>query len=276
MTLEVGNMTGLPRLSTSHPLTEADAEALRASGHVLLRGVFTPEEIAAYRPALRDYILDKRDRLTASEQSMGASPENTLFSLGDASQAVADFVTAPRLGEIAARLLGVEAVRILHFCGFFKPGGGPPTPWHQDLTFIPLDSDRALSAWIPLMDVTPDMGGLVFAEGSHQHGYQEPSAVSRFRLVRNGAMKVGDVSLHMGWTLHASGKNASTMMREAVAVCFYADGARVAGGEGLPFRRSLMTSYFAGLRPGDVAVGAMNPVVFRRSSPPAGTEGSHS
>ncbi|ADO71927.1 phytanoyl-CoA dioxygenase family protein [Stigmatella aurantiaca] len=268
-------MTGLPKLDAKQLQAEAEAEALRAAGHVLLRGVFSPEEIAAYRPALRDYILDKREQLTTAERNLGASPENTTFSLGDAPSAVADFVTSPRLGEVAARLLGVEAVRILHFCGFFKPGGGPPTPWHQDLSFIPLDSDRALSAWIPLMDVSPAMGGLVFAEGSHQQGHQEPAAAARFRLARNGAMKAGDLSLHMGWTLHAAGKNASTVMREAIAVCFYADGARVASEEGLPFRRSLMTSYFAGLRPGDVAAGPLNPVVFRRSGPPAGTEGAH-
>lgn len=268
-------MTELPRLHAAQPLADADANVLRAAGHVLLRGVFSPEEIAAYRPALRDYILEKRKRLSAGERNLGASPENTIFSLGDAPQAVADFVTAPRLGELTARLLGVEAVRILHFCGFFKPGGGPPTPWHQDLSFIPLDSDRAISAWIPLMDITPEMGSLVFAEGSHRQGYQEPYAAHRFCLARNGAMKAGDVSLHMGWTLHAAGRNESARMREAIAVCFYADGARVTSGEGLPFRRSLMTSYFAGLRPGDVAAGPMNPVVFRRSGPPAGLEGAH-
>ncbi|AKQ64440.1 phytanoyl-CoA dioxygenase family protein [Myxococcus hansupus] len=269
-------MTGLPELHAQWTSTEAEAEAaaLRAKGHVLLRGVFSPEELAAYRPSLRDYIQDKRKRLTEGERNLGASPENTLFSLGDAPRPVADFVTAPRLGAIVARLLGVEAVRILHFCGFFKPGGGPPTPWHQDLTFIPLDSAQALSVWIPLRDVTAEMGGLVFAEGSHQQGHQEPSAASRFRLARNGPMKAGDVSLHMGWTLHAAGGNTSTVMREAVAVCFYADGARVTSEEGLPFRRSLMSSYFAGLRPGDVAAGPMNPIVFRRSGPPGDTQGA--
>jgi len=267
-------MTGLPKLHATPLLAEADVEVLRTTGHVLLRGIFSPGDIAAYRPALRDYIMNKREGLTEGERNLGASPESTIFSLGDSPQAVADFVTAPLLGELAARLLGVEAVRILHFCGFFKPGGGSPTPWHQDLSFIPLDSDKAISAWIPLMDVTPEMGGLVFAEGSHQQGYQEPSAVSRFRLARNGAMKAGDVSLHMGWTLHAAVKNASAMMREAIAVCFYADGARVTGGDASPFRRSLMQSYFAGLSPGDVAAGPMNPVVFRRSGPPAGTQGA--
>ncbi|MFY0579576.1 phytanoyl-CoA dioxygenase family protein [Cystobacter fuscus] len=254
-----------PRLVEPHPLADADVTAFRTAGHIQLGGVFTAEEIAAYRPALRDYIMRKRERMRPGDQSMGASPDDTVFSLSDASAAVSDFVTAPRLGELAARLLDVSSVRLLHFTGFFKPGGGPPTPWHQDLSFIPLDSDRALSIWIPLTDVTPDMGGLLFASGSHQHGPQESSATGRFPIARNGPMRAGDVSLHMGWTIHASLKNSSRSMREAIAICYYADGARIGGSSSLPFSQSLMTSYFAGLRPGDPAVGPMNPIVFRRS-----------
>ncbi|HYO58564.1 phytanoyl-CoA dioxygenase family protein [Archangium sp.] len=258
-------MTSLPRLVESHPLADAEVTAFRTEGHIQLRGVFTADEIAAYRPALRDYIMRKREQMRPGDRNMGASPSDTVFSLSDAPEAIADFVTSPRLGELAARLMDVTAVRLLHFCGFFKPSGGPPTPWHQDLNFIPLDSDRALSIWIPLMDVTPDMGGLLFAQGSHQQGPQSSSVASRFPIASNGPMRAGDISLHMGWTLHASLKNSSSAMREAIAVCYYADGARVGGNSSQPFSQHLMTSYFAGLRPGDPAVGPMNPVVFRRS-----------
>ena len=257
-------MTRRPQLLGSRPLAEAERSAFHAAGHLQRPEVFTPEELAAYRPALREYILDKHARLLPGERAMGASAQDTVFSLGDAPEAVAAFVTAPRLGALAAGLLGVAAVRLLHFTGFFKPAGGPPTPWHQDLAFIPLDSDRVLSVWIPLSDVTPDMGGLVFASGSHQQGPQPPSAVGRFPLARNGPMRAGDLSLHMGWTLHASLKNTSRAPREALAVCFYADGARIASPRQPLFAQSLLASYFAGLRPGEPAVGPLNPIVFQR------------
>lgn len=257
-------MNQLPQLSEPRLLGDAEERAFHAAGHLQQAGVFTAEEIAAYRPALREYVLRKRERLCPGEQALGASAQETVFSLDDAPEAVAAFVTSPRLGALAARLLEVPAVRLLHFTGFFKPGGGPPTPWHQDLSFIPLDSSRALSVWIPLTDVTPDMGGLVFASGSHQHGPQSPSSVGRFPIVRNGPMRAGDLSLHMGWTLHASLKNTSPSMREAIAVCYYADGARIAPPRSLPFSQRLMASYFSGLSPGEPAVGPLNPIVFRR------------
>jgi ectoine hydroxylase-related dioxygenase (phytanoyl-CoA dioxygenase family) len=246
-----------------HAVTRKRCEELREHGHVVLRGVFSEQEITGYRPAIRDYVLAKRAHMTAVEQQMGASALNTVFSLSDAPEPVARFVTLPRLGEIAARLLDVTAVRILHFCGFFKPGGGPATYWHQDSTFIPLDTDKILSVWIPLTEVTPRMGGLVFARGSHRYGPLDPGiAVHQFPLARNGALAVGDVSVHLGWTLHASQQNSTDTMREALAVSYYPDGTEIAAGRHLPFARQLLSDYFTGLEPGDLAAGEANPVVF--------------
>ncbi|MET0403488.1 MAG: phytanoyl-CoA dioxygenase family protein [Cystobacter sp.] len=258
-------MTSLPGLGEPRSPDETSLNAFHGAGHVQLREVFSSGELSAYRPALREYILSKRERLLPGEQAMGASAQDTVFSLEDAPDAVRAFVTAPRLGELASRMLGVPAVRLLHFTGFFKAGGGPPTPWHQDLTFIPLDCEQALSVWIPLTDLTPDMGGLVFASGSHRQGLLSPSAAGRFTLARNGPMRAGDISVHMGWTLHASLKNTSPAMREAIAVCYYADGARIAPPRSLPFSQRLLASCFSGLSPGEPAAGPLNPVVFRRS-----------
>jgi len=255
-------MTSTPAPERPQP-TDAHRDELRAHGHVVLRGVFSALEIARYRPAIRAYVLAMRAEMTADERQVGASAVDTVFSLGDAPAPVARFVTLPRLGELAARLLDVPAVRILHFCGFFKPGHGRPTSWHQDSCFIPLATDKVVSVWIPLTDVTQQMGGLVFASGSHLHGMLDPrTEVRRFPLARNGAMAAGDVSIHLGWTLHASQPNATDTMREAVAVSYYPDGTTITADRHLPFARQLMNRCFAGLLPGDLAAGAANPVVF--------------
>jgi Phytanoyl-CoA dioxygenase (PhyH) len=246
-------------------LTQAQVEELNRRGFITLRGVFSPEEIEGNRPAIRDYIMRSRQALDSSEQAIGASPRKTVCNLGEAPQEVADFIKSPRLGEIAARLLNVDAVRILHFTGFFKSGGGPATPWHQDLTFIPLDTQKALSIWVPLIDITPDMGALIFAEGSHLHGQLPPAAAKeRFPIRQNGLMRAGDVSVHMGWTLHTSLKNSSATMREAIAISYYADGARIRLNSNVPMIQSFLDTYFAGLAPGDLAVGPMTPVVYPR------------
>lgn len=247
-------------------VTDTAIEHLRERGWVKLRGVVPPARIESHRPQIQAYVMERRQTLNAQEQLLGASATKNMFRLNDAPQAVSEFVTSPLLGEIAARLLGVEAVRVLHFCGFFKAGGGPSTPWHQDLTYIPLDTDKVLSIWIPLTRITPDMGVLVFAEGSHLHGQlgDMRGIPAHYPLVQTGSLEVGDVSVHMGWTLHSSLKNTSAQMREAITILFYPDGARVETRGDVPFMRCIMNDCFPGLAPGDLANGAANPLIYQR------------
>ena len=248
----------------TYHLADAQAEEVRLRGCGLLRGVLSREELNRHRPILRDYVMARREAMSAVERAVGASPTETIFSLETAPKSVVDFVTSPRLGEIAARVLGVEAVRLLHFSGFFKPGGGPGTPWHQDLTYMPLDTDMVVSVWIPLTDITPDMGGLLFAEGSHLFGKLMPfKDVGRFPIVQHGAMQAGDASLHMGWTIHSSLANSSSNMREVITIGYYADGTRIQERGKAPIIQSFLDTYFAGLSTGDLAEGPLNPVVFR-------------
>jgi ectoine hydroxylase-related dioxygenase (phytanoyl-CoA dioxygenase family) len=268
---------------TNYSMT-AQQEELQRLGHLVLRGVLTPEEVAAYRPILQEYIKDVQANAAAgaldaapfvereakakvTQTPASGSDTKPAYSLQNAPQKVAEFICSPRLGEIAAHFLGVEAVRVLHFCGFFKASGGQPTPWHQDLTYIPLDTDKVISIWLPLTDITPEMGTLIFAEGSHLYGQAAATAArNRFPVAHTGAMRAGDVSLHYGWTLHGALKNSSARMREAFAICYYADGARIQTSEGAPFMESLIESCFPGLSAGDLAIGPLNPVVFRRPS----------
>jgi ectoine hydroxylase-related dioxygenase (phytanoyl-CoA dioxygenase family) len=206
----------------------------------------------------------KREAISDEERACGASTSETTFSLADAPPDVAEFVTSPFLGEIAARFLEVDAVRVFHFVGFFKEAGGPATPLHQDLTYVPLNTDRFVSIWIPLADVTEEMGSLVFAEGSHLGGaLKDPSEAFRFKIMRNPPMKVGDISMHIGWTVHGALKNMSDQMREAFVIAYYADGARIEVRGEVRFMQTLMKDYFAGLQPGDLAESPMNPVVYR-------------
>ncbi|HJQ27215.1 MAG TPA: phytanoyl-CoA dioxygenase family protein [Blastocatellia bacterium] len=251
----------------TYKVTDAQVEEIQQRGCLELRGVLSPAEIAAYRPALCDYVMDCRRNMNEMERAVGASSTETIFSIAKAPPAVVEFVTSPRLGEIAARALGVEAVRLLHFSGFFKPGGGLPTPWHQDLTYMPLDTDKVVSIWVPLTDLTPEMGGLRFAAGSHLHGELQPHRDQpRFPLVQHGTMRAGDVLLHMGWTIHSSLENSSTKMREVITIGYYADGARIQVRGSAPIIRSFINTYFAGRQAGDLAEGPLNPVVFRRTS----------
>lgn len=274
-------------INRTDPLIVSQVEELHRRGWVVLRNVFSADEMSGHRALLRDYISStqakRADAMDATPFASAGDPARApaaaaassgapapaskpAYSLADAPAEVAAFVRSARLGEIAARCLGVEALRVLHFAGFIKPGGGPPTPLHQDLSYIPLDTDKVISIWIPLTELTPEMAPLVFAEGSHLHGcLDDPlGGAGRFPLVQSGAMAAGDVSLHLGWTLHGALKNSSARTREAFAICYFADGARIERREGGPFIQNILNSCFPGLAPGQLAEGPLNPVVYSR------------
>ena len=81
------------------------------------------------------------------------------------------FVLAGRFAKIAADLLGVEDVRVYHDQALRKEPGGGITPWHQEQHYWPLDADNTIAMWMPLVDVSPEMGTMRFASGSHLDGY---------------------------------------------------------------------------------------------------------
>ncbi|HEX7809254.1 MAG TPA: phytanoyl-CoA dioxygenase family protein [Thermoanaerobaculia bacterium] len=257
------------RLDSSYALNAEQIAGFREQGCGVLRGVLSADEIEHYAPVVREYVqgvmrdgtgIDAALSRSATEREM-----RTSYHLDEAPPLVRELVTSPRLGEIAARLLGADAVRVLHFSGHFKPVGGQPTGWHQDLSYIPLDGD-VVSIWIALSDVESNMSPLVFARGSHANRRLEMPDPRAFRMVPNPPMRPGDVSMHTGWTLHAALPNQSARQREAIAICYYADGARIDVSRRIPAMESFLNGCFAGLAPGDLAAGPQNPVVYRSAN----------
>ena len=76
-------------------------------------------------------------------------------------------------------------------------------------------------------------------------------------------MAPGDASFHAGWTLHRAGPNRSDRMREAMTIIYYADGTRV-GPLDHPARRFDRDAWLAGCKPGELAAGPLNPVLFAK------------
>ena len=161
--------TALPELDAPYTLSGDARRDFERDGHVLLRRVAVPDEVAAYRPLIREATfgnsvekraLDERDTYGRAFIQVG--------DLWKKEPAVAGFTLARRFGRIAAELLGVTAVRLYHDQALFKEPGGGPTPWHQDQYYWPLDSDRTITMWLPLVDIAADMGGMEFGSGTQR------------------------------------------------------------------------------------------------------------
>ncbi len=232
----------LPPLDTPYPVTTAQKGAFDQDGHILLKGILSAEEVAVYRSVIRDaaqhFNQEKRD--IADRDTYGKAFLQ-IMNLWEVDESVRKFTLARRFGQIAAALLGVERVRLYHDQALFKEPGGGHTPWHQDQYYWPIDTDKTITMWMPLVDITEEMGMLTFASGSQELGFLGNLAISDdsetilgnlvkekgYPLSRAKTMQAGDATFHAGWTLHCAPGNQSTAMREVMTIIFFADGAKV-------------------------------------------------
>lgn len=267
--------SALPNLDSEYVFSPGQVEAYRRDGHVLLRGVASPTEIAAYRPE----IVRAADQFNTETRAMAerdtyAKAFLQIMNLWARDEAVRRFTLAQRFGKIAADLMGVDGVRLYHDQALFKEPGGGPTPWHQDQYYWPLDTDDTITMWMPFVDVPASMGALTFASGSQREGFLGHLKISdesekHFEdLVREhgyplvvDAMAAGDATFHSGWTLHNAPGNPSDRVREVMTIIYIADGARVTVPNN-PHRERDMGQWMPSLKPGDLAASELNPLVY--------------
>jgi ectoine hydroxylase-related dioxygenase (phytanoyl-CoA dioxygenase family) len=268
----------LPGMEDDYGVTAEQAAFYQENGHILLRQVASPQEIDVYRPKIGEVV---------KEHAMKALPLEKRDTYGKAfiqvtnlwpnSESVKRFVLARRFAKIAADLMGVSGVRIYHDQALFKEPGGGHTPWHQDQIYWPLDTPHMITMWMPLVDISESVGSMTFASGTHKLGYVNKQVISDeshrtlaqfiegkgIPTVSYGAMKAGDATFHAGWTMHSAPGNPTDIMREVMTVIYLADGIRIAEPDSNA-RKNDLSSWFPGLKAGDLAASPLNPLVYSR------------
>lgn len=259
-----------------YPLDPSYITAFEADGHVLLRGVADPGEIDTFRPAIaRTCTENSTEGRDIDDRDTYGKAFLQVTNLWTRNEAVRRFVFMRRFASIAARLLNAPHVRLYHDQALFKEPGGGPTPWHQDKFYWPLDSDRTITMWMPLVDIDIEMGMITFASGSHKLGAATTVEISDqsdriygdyvrkqgFAVSAAGTMKAGDATFHHGWTVHCAGPNLSgDKMREVMTVIYYDSDARVTAPTN-EFQQADLNAWLDGKLPGEAADGRLNPVL---------------
>src|SRR6266550_1729047 len=111
----------MPDLSSEYKVTPEQIEQYRREGHLILRGVMSPEDVAAYRDAIVDTVRKHNPETRPMEErdTYGKAFLQTM-NLWEVDEAVRRYVLARRFGKIAADLLGVKGVRLYHDQALFK------------------------------------------------------------------------------------------------------------------------------------------------------------
>lgn len=222
-------------LGEPYPLTEQQRRQFRDEGFIRLPQVFSADVLAALEPAITADTL-------ARNRNAGVPLENRdtygkafiqVGNLWERSPQARSLTFSKRLARIATELLGTRGVRLWHDQALYKEPSGSFTPWHADQQYWPMASGLSVTAWIPLQAVPREMGPLSFARGSHRKRIGRELAISdeSERLIQEAVREQGieevikpyasgDVSFHLGWTLHRAGPNTTAQPRKVHTVIF--------------------------------------------------------
>lgn len=159
-------MTGSPD-SPVRPLEANEIAAYQQDGAACARGLLPRHWLERMSDAVDGAIAHPTPMSdTVSLPEVGFRNDLFLWKTDDAFR---EFVYHSPAAHIAQQLLGCREIRFFYDQLFIKPAGcHVPTPWHQDLTFWPIEGQQICSIWIPLDPVSREQSGLEFVRGSQR------------------------------------------------------------------------------------------------------------
>jgi len=253
----------------------SEVDYFQKNGHVYIPGLMSAEELAPYRAAILAWAEEFRaQQKPIAERDTYGKAFLQMMNLWEENEKIKEFSLHKRFGEMAARLLGVDHVRLYHDQALFKEPGGGHTPWHQDQYYWPLDTPKTVTMWMPLVDIEEGMGMLTFASGTHKVSLP-PMEISdaseekigafvqeqNFPIAAQKTMKAGDATFHYGWTLHNAPGNQTSTMREVMTLIFMDAEARVIEPTN-PNQEADRQRWLLATPPGELAASAINPIVY--------------
>ncbi|OYU80516.1 MAG: phytanoyl-CoA dioxygenase [Flavobacterium sp. BFFFF1] len=226
--------TILDFLAQPYVLTEEQIAFYQRNRYIKLKQALNPEtlhffsmEISAQVAAMDKDTRDLKERDTYGKAFL------QLFNLWRESDIVKALIFSERLAQIAASLMQTDGARLYHDQALFKEGGGGITPWHADQYYWPLETDKTITAWIPLQEVPLEMGPLEFSAGSHvivdgrelaigdesEQRIEKKLRVTDFKRVIE-PFDAGEISFHSGWVFHRAGANQTDQMRKVMTIIY--------------------------------------------------------
>lgn len=156
-----------------------------------------------------------------------------IFNLWQQDEVVKELVFSKRIAKIATDLMQTNGVRIYHDQALFKEGGGGITPWHADQYYWPLETDKTITAWMPLQAVPLEFGPLEFSAGSHRIAagreleisdesetfIEQKLRVTDFKHLIE-PFDAGEISFHSGWVFHRAGANTTKEIRKVMTIIY--------------------------------------------------------
>lgn len=223
---------------------EKDVAFFKEQGYWVSPKIFSDErlaEIIEHSEKVYDGIYE-RGRTPWSGWTRGDNPRALRKTDNShwADNVLLGVATDPVIGEIAARLMETDCIRLWHDQLLYKPGRGPGREtanvgWHQDYSYWQCAAEPSLvTAWVAFTDVDLSNGCMQIIPRSHRWGLRRISDFFEQDLEKQQRemdlpdgeafvtqpliMKAGQVSFHHALTVHGSGANMTDRPRRSMAV----------------------------------------------------------
>jgi ectoine hydroxylase-related dioxygenase (phytanoyl-CoA dioxygenase family) len=251
------------------------AADFRRDGFVVVPDLLTADELERYGRAVDDAVArrKRRDQRKLADKSLYEQSFIQCINLWEDAPDVLPFTFHPRIAEAAARLLGIERIRVWHDQALYKEPGGRVTDPHQDQPYWPIAETETITAWIPFDGSTDANGCMGYVPGSHAVGLrkfvnifsadQSAEILKRPELQNREPVWVevprGAAAFHHGLTVHLAKPNRTASVRRVHTIIYFKDGAT----RGTDFAH--MSVDRAGIKVGDVIASDLTPIAWPRA-----------
>jgi ectoine hydroxylase-related dioxygenase (phytanoyl-CoA dioxygenase family) len=221
-------------------VTPAQIDAFTGNGYVVIDDLLTEGELDRYEPLVTAAVAERSadDGRPLEERTPYQQSFQQCMNLWEDYPAIRPLTFHPRVGQAAAELLQVDAVRLWHDQALYKRAHGRETDPHQDQPYWPIAETTTITAWIPLEGSTMASGAMGYLPGSHRVGLNKfqniftaedaDALLSRPEVADIEPVYVevprGSVAFHAGLTVHMAKPNTTDTDRAVHTIIMFADG----------------------------------------------------
>jgi ectoine hydroxylase-related dioxygenase (phytanoyl-CoA dioxygenase family) len=212
-------------------LSPAQIHSYDQNGYLVLRGLFSPEEVAA----LRDHYMELRLQGKKPGDYSGVDPKSAeeyfrndplkkyprMIHMHRWDQVSLDWMLDRRIAEILTQLTGTEPYAVQSMI-YFKPPQARGQALHQDQYYLRVQPGTCIAAWMALDRCDEENGCLQVVPGSQTWpllcttkadttlSFTDVTVpIPAGTLVHNVVMEPGDMLFFNGQVVHGSGPNHS-------------------------------------------------------------------
>lgn len=225
-------------------LSQEQLAQMDQDGFVVLRNLFTREEMGELADAIEQYVERHERELAAVGGAEGINRAKQISftsHLAEQDESVRAFCLRREIAEIACQLLGPDVDLYWNQSVFKHPETEQVFPWHQDDAYTPVEPSPYLTLWLAISDATEENGCISVLPGSHKRGLVEHQQTPYGWACHSSEdpdqgilvpVPAGSLIAFWSLTMHKSGPNLSPGIRKAFVIQYANAGLkRVADGQ---------------------------------------------